>query len=440
MSHGTRTSFRRCGAASLRRGFGLLALAALAARAAAQTAPLGLDDCVRAAQASPSGLAQARRQAEIAALGLAQARAAFRPGTRLGAAFTSNSSLAGAPEQPRYVALNGPREYLALLNAELELDTSGRLRAARERTSADQDLASAGIRIAERALRRGVAAAYYRVLLARRLAQVARDALAEARGFEARTRLLFGQGEAARADIAKAAAQAAFLEQAVTAADLDAKLANHALAAFWTSDVATPLRLLDPFDAPPQPPPDASAAPADAFLRRPELEALEAERRGLLADSRRARAERRPQLNLGLQYGIDSLRASLDDRGYAAFISLNVPIFDWRKSRHAARQLELQAGQREDERRSAERALSREYQDELSRLRSGYAQLASTRRQVELSEEDLRLSRIRYDGGEGPALDVVTAQNQLAQARTNHYTAVASYLESLVALEIAAGR
>ena len=61
-------------------------------------------------------------------------------------------------------------------------------------------------------------------------------------------------------------------------------------------------------------------------------------------------------------------------------------------------------------------------------------------RQVKLSEENLRLARLRYDGGEGLALDVVSAQNQLAQARANYYTALASYQNGRADLEVASGR
>ena len=47
---------------------------------------------------------------------------------------------------------------------------------------------------------------------------------------------------------------------------------------------------------------------------------------------------------------------------------------------------------------------------------------------------------LRYEGGEGLALDLVAAQNQLAQARTNYYTAVANYLNARADLEVAAGK
>ena len=61
-------------------------------------------------------------------------------------------------------------------------------------------------------------------------------------------------------------------------------------------------------------------------------------------------------------------------------------------------------------------------------------------RQAELAGEDLRLSRIRYEGGEGSALDVVAAQNGLAQARSNYYTTMANYLNARADLEVASGR
>ena len=69
-----------------------------------------------------------------------------------------------------------------------------------------------------------------------------------------------------------------------------------------------------------------------------------------------------------------------------------------------------------------------------------YGQLKLTDEQVLLSNENLRLSRVRYQGGEGLALDVVAAQTQLAQARANQYTAKANYSNARADLEVAAGR
>jgi outer membrane protein TolC len=72
-------------------------------------------------------------------------------------------------------------------------------------------------------------------------------------------------------------------------------------------------------------------------------------------------------------------------------------------------------------------------------VRAAYAQIALTRAQVTLSAENLRLSRVRYEGGEGSALDVVAAQGQLADARTNYFTTLARHLEARADLAVAAG-
>lgn len=403
---------------------------------------LGLEDCLRLALGARSSLTVARHQAEIARLEIDKTIAAMRPQAIVAGVYTATSVISDGSDVPRHVALNGPREYLGLATATQELDTSGRLRAARDRARADQAAATASLGIAQRDLRRAVAGSYYRALLARHLADAGRESLAESKAFEARSKLLFDRGEAARADVVKARGQTAFLDQAVVAAELDSEVALHELLAFWTTDVAAPIRLRDDLDQPlPEPPlPKTAASGEEPFRLRPELVRSGAERDGFLADAKRARAERLPQANLTFQYGIDSPRFRWADRGYAFFASLEIPVFDWWKGKKAARQFELQAEQLDVTRQVEARSFSKEYQDALSRVRLVHAQLASCRAQVSLSEENLRLGRVRYDGGEGLALDVVGAQAQLAQARTNHYTAVARYLESLLDLELASGK
>jgi hypothetical protein len=67
-----------------------------------------------------------------------------------------------------------------------------------------------------------------------------------------------------------------------------------------------------------------------------------------------------PQANVVFQYGVDSLQAHIQDRGYAAFVSLNIPVFDWFKSLGASRQFQQQARQVTTNRQIAERTWFRE--------------------------------------------------------------------------------
>lgn len=406
----------------------------------AQSPPkaLTLDDCVRLAQSVPSVASVAKQESEIAGLGVKQAQAGLLPQSQFDAAYTYNSVLRGGSPLQSFVALNGVRQYQFLLTASQEIDFSGRLRADVARARAERDAAGASATITQRDLKRAVTFAYYRLLLARHLEQALRDSVAEAEGFEKRTRLLLEQGEAAQADLVKASAGAAFLRQAHNAAQLDAQTSNHELAAFWTKDVAEPLRIVDVFD--PAPAAEGEAALAGAFLTRPEFSLLDAQRRSFVEESRRIRANLYPQANVSFQYGLDSNVIRARDRGYALFVNLNVPIFDWMKTLNASKQFRARAEQTDNSRAIAVRVFSREYESARARVKMLFEQIGIAAAQMKLTEEDVRLSRLRFEGGEGSALDVVTAQSQLAQARGNYYTSIANYLNARADREVTAGR
>ena len=407
--------------------------------------PLSLEDCIRLAQGAQSSVSVARQESEFARYGIDRARAAFLPQVQVDNTYTYNSPQLRNPGESSFIALNGIREYNAHLTAVQELDISGRLRAELARARADRDAATASLNLSQRDLKRAVSAGFYRVLLARHLVLSTKDALAEAQAFANRTQLLFEKGEAAQADVFKASSEVAFMEQGLNSAQLDAEIANHDLASFWTDTVGDALILEDPLA---QPLPTLESLPGNAgastipssYLKRPELALLDAQQRGFLADSRQARANLLPQASFAFQYGMDSLHLSIRDRGYAAFVNLNIPVFDWFKTQNLARQFQLKARQVQVTHEIAIRTFSKEYQDALIRLKSLSQQVSLAEKQVKLSGENLRMSRVRYEGGEGAALEVVAAQNQLAQARTNYYTALAGFWNAKVDLEVATGQ
>lgn len=417
----------------------LLAATVTGAPAQQPSPALTLRDCIRLAESVPSPVSVARQERDIAAREVTQARAGFLPQSRLVNGFTYNSPLLNNREVFSFIPLNAIREYASLFSVNQEFDTSGRLRAEMARARVAQEITAASVALTQRDLRRAVTTAYYRALLTRRIVRTIADALAESQGFEKRTTLLFQGGEVAQADVVKASAQVATLQQALNAADLEAKLANQELASFWTREVTGALSLADPLDETP-PAPEATASPAAPFLNRLEFGLFDAQRRGFQADARRARAGLLPQLGLVFQYGIDSSAVRIGDRGFAAFVNLTIPVFDWHKTRGAIEQARLRAQQSETSRAISERTFSKEYHNALARVKQLFEQIPMARQQAKLAEDDLRLSRIRYEGGEGSALDVVTSQNQLAQARSNFYTTMANYLNARADLDVASGR
>lgn len=411
---------------------------------AQQPKPLTLEDCVRLAESAPNAIGLAQQERDIADRGVTQARTGFLPQAEILSGFVYNSPHLDDRSTFSFAPLNGIRQYTALGVITQELDTSGRLRAELQRARANQQFARVSVEIARRDLRRAVAIAYYRLLLTRHLVSVITDALKESRDFEARSQLLFEHGESARADVVKASAQAAFLQQALSSAELEAKLANQELAAFWTKDVDDSLAVSDVLEAP-LPTPESDTATTSVnnptpYLKRLEFSLFDSERRGFEADTKIARSALLPQFNFVYQYGIDSTTLRFRERGQAAYFNLRIPVFDWFRARSQTEQSKLRAAQVETNRAISERQFSREYRNALARVQQLFAQIALTKEQVRLAEEDLRLSRVRYEGGEGASLDVVTAQNQLAQARNNYFTSVANYLNARTDLEVASGK
>jgi len=409
----------------------LVAVAAAARPARAQQPDpiLTLEDCIRRALAVPSQLSIARLERTIADKDLSIARAGLLPQVSASFGTIYTSPHRAGSDVVSFLPSNGIREYIGLGHIFQELDVSGRIRAEIARARSNQAVSQASAGIAERDLRRAVGNSYYRLLLSRRLVEALNSSLAESQGFERRVKLL------ARADVVKASAQVAILRQTLTSAQLAVTLSNQDLAAYWTADVDDTLNIFDTFDQS-----AADASPAPAYMRRLEFSLLDAQRGGFEADAKRTKALLLPQLLLNFNYGVDAAQFTWRNRGFSAVAGVNLQLFDWFKTLNTARQFTARAQQVSESKAIAERRYSQEYRAALARVTQYREQIAQTKEQMTLAEEDFKLSRIRYEGGEGAAVDVVVAQSQLVQARSGHYTSIANYLSAKLDLEVAAGR
>ncbi len=273
------------------------------------------------------------------------------------------------------------------------------------------------------------------------LVELEQSSLTEAREFERTVRARLEQGESSRADLLKATAQRSQFEQALAQAQLDARMANQILASFWTADVDAEIPLASALDANVEPPPDALEQEAkQAVESRPEFRRFDAIDRTYQAQRKIARAGLRPDASVVFQYGLDANQVRADQRGYAAYVNLNVPIFDWFRSRSGVREANYREQQTEFDRAAAERTFSREYYAARARVQSWHDRIPLARSEFDDSNENLRLVRLLYAAGEGLALDVVQSQVQASQAGQSLYSAIAEYQRALADFEVAAGR
>jgi outer membrane protein TolC len=135
-----------------------------------------------------------------------------------------------------------------------------------------------------------------------------------------------------------------------------------------------------------------------------------------------------PSVSFDYFYGIDANRfatTSFDpvsardvrNLGYAATATLQLPVWNWGSSRSKVKQADLRREQARVELSSTQRQLLANLQSFYREAQAAQTELESLNESAQLAAESLRLTTMRYQAGESTVLEVVDAQNTLAQAR-----------------------
>jgi outer membrane protein TolC len=151
-----------------------------------------------------------------------------------------------------------------------------------------------------------------------------------------------------------------------------------------------------------------------------------------------------PTLTLDYFYGIDATHFAvrtdgIRNLGYAATASLNLPVWNWGATQSKVRVAEYRQRQARIELSQTQRELLanlRSFYDEAQTVRN---ELDALRSSADLAVESLRLTALRYQGGEATALELVDAQNALTAARNAYDDGDARYRVALANLQTLTG-
>ena len=99
----------------------------------------------------------------------------------------------------------------------------------------------------------------------------------------------------------------------------------------------------------------------------------------------------------------------------------------------------MQRDQAKRELSFAQRKLLAEMRSLYSEAETALNELAGLQRSAELSEESLRLTTMRYQGGEATVLEVVDAQNTFALANAGYHDGAVRYRVALANLQTLTG-
>jgi len=433
--------------------------------AASSVAVVTLDQALELARANEPGFRAAVAASRNAQLDRSIARSGLLPqvvyhnqflyteGARYAHAPSAAALAANAqaPSQQSFIASNAVHEYVSqgVVTETIGLGQWNSVAHA----SAAAAIASAELEIARRGLTATVVGLFYASTTAQEKVAVEQRALNEAKDFVAQAGQREEAREAAHSDVLKAQLTQQQRERDLNDAKLQAEKVRLDLGVLLFADPRSPYSVALPAAKPLE---ERAAFESAAKTSNPELRsALETLHERAL-DVTAARSGYLPSLSLSYLYGIDApqfavngrasqsaLASHFDDAprnlGYGATATLDIPVFDWFATENKVRQARTQREVAKTALSSAQRTLVAQLEEFYNEAELASSQLASLQLSVDTARESLRLTRMRYTAGEASVLDVVDAQNTLAQAELAHSDGVVRTQLALANLQILTG-
>ena len=413
-----------------------------AASTPAQVA-LTLQDALARARKNSTVFQGALTDAAVAHEDRTQARDALLPSVNYNneALYTQGNGAGGA----RYIANNAVHEYISQGNAHETLDLAGV--AAFRRAAAGAAAARARAEIASRGLVVTVTQSYFGVLAAQGKLDLAQKTAAEGDQFLKLTQDLERGGEVAHSDAIKAELQMRDRQRQLREAQLALLNARLDLAVLIFPDFNDNFALADDLHAD-VPLPTLPEVQQLAARDNPDVRAALETVREAGHDVTFQRAAYLPSLTLDYFYGIDSARFAVNtviggqkfqNLGSSASATLSIPIWNWGATQSRVKQAELRRTQAQRELSLAQRKLLAEMQSLYAEAETARNELSDLGRSAELSAESLKLTTLRYKGGEATVLEVVDAQNSFALANSGYQDGALRYRVALANLQTLTG-
>ena len=408
-----------------------------------------LDEALKRAQANEPAFATALADSKVAGLDRSIARAGLLPTVVYHNQYLytqpngvkTQVTPATTSQAPIFIANNAVHEYTsqAVVNEEIGL---GQVSAVR-RADAAAALASAELEIARRGLVATVTGLYYGLTSANHKLAIAQRAVDEAADFTKLTTQREQLREAAHADTVKAQLEQQSRERELSDAKVNADKARLELGVLLFPDPRTPYTV----NAPQAP---ALLAPREevnqlAAKNNAELKSALAALNVSDADVLAARAGFLPSLALNYTYGIDAPQFAANgpdgvrNLGYSAMATLDIPIWDWLATPHKVRQSEVKREAAKVALTATQRRLIAQLDESYAEAETAHNQLASLDASVATAAESLRLTRLRYTGGEATVLEVVDAQSAFITASNAREDGRVRYQAALAQLQTLTG-
>jgi len=379
---------------------------------------LTLQDALNRARSNSIAFQAALTDQGIAHEDKVQARAGLLPSVNYNNQFIYTEPN-GTPSGV-FVANNSVHEYVSQGNIHQAIGFTNY--ADYRRARALEAVARAKAEVAKRGLVVTVVQGYYGLIAAQRKYANVQQAAAEAQQFLGLSQKLENGGEVAHADVIKAQIQFNDRQRDLREARLAMDKNRLDLAVLLFPDFNLNFTLVD----------DAQLAPPlvsfedfvkAAQSRNPDVRASTAGFQAAKFEVTSAQSAYFPTLTLDYFYGIDAAHFAAHEPdgtrnlGYSVAATLNIPIWNWGATRSKVVQANLRRKQAQRELTMAQRKLQADMREMYAEAEAARAELELLKSSADLAAESLRLTLLRYQGGESTVLEVVDAQNTLTLAR-----------------------
>ena len=351
----------------------------------------------------------------------------------------------------RFVTNDGVHVYRSWGILHEDLSPDNYLGTGYRRARAAEAIASAQAEIARRGLTLTVTRLYYALAVAQRKYATAQAARDTAQHFYTITQDAERVGQTAHSDVVQAEIQYRQAEQAFDDASLAMESARMDLAVLLFPALNENFTIVDDMDSP-LPLPPFSETERMAEHENPDLrvamESLRSANLGVTA----AKGAFLPAFYTDSIYGIEAnafalhsasvgepKRQSLPNLGYFVTVGVNVPLWDWGTLRSKLHQAEYHREQARFELSQAQRQLLNNLYGSYNEATVARASVEESRGTADLAAESLRLIDLRYNAGASTALEVVSAENALTQARNAYADAEIRYRVAVATLQTVTG-
>lgn len=289
-----------------------------------------------------------------------------------------------------------------------------------------------------------VKGAYFTILKAEKIRQVAVQALQQLESQLKVSRAFYDVGIIPKNDLLQTQVQMAQARQNLTSAEVELAIAKASFNTLLRRDVGMEVRIEDILAYRPMEVPFEECL-EKARRSRPELRETELNVKSAEKEVRLARSEYFPSVNLSFNYerfgddpGVSGSRFE-DEDGWTFMATARYTFWQWGKKRQLVREKETRLVQAEDARVQVEDSVSLEVKDAYLRLREARDKIGVAEVAIEQAEENFRMNQERFKEQVATSTDVLDAQTLLTQARSNYFNALSDYNIAWARLDRAMG-